>query len=208
MGTFPCQPHPSGIRAILFWIIGVLAALLLLVVGAFVYLSVVLAWSDAATQGLGYYGLGPEEREKLKKRLRTHARLLHPVLLLSARLSEFRFETSSFRFQDVSGPKGTCSEESFAAGHAYTATPEDVFVVTQMKCGTTWMQHLVYQILTRGQGDLVGQGSTLYATSPWLESNKSVSLDAAPLVGAERPSRVVKTHFPALETPSLVRKSP
>ena len=59
------------------------------------------------------------------------------------------------------------------------------------------MQHLVYEILSRGEGDLVETGTALYAVSPWLEAAKSVSVDEAPLIGTERPSRLIKTHFPA-----------
>jgi hypothetical protein len=58
------------------------------------------------------------------------------------------------------------------------------------------MQHLVFQILHRGNGDLVETGRTLYAVSPWLEGRKSVPIDQAPLLGAERPSRIIKTHLP------------
>jgi hypothetical protein len=71
-----------------------------------------------------------------------------------------------------------------------------VFVVTQMKCGTTWMQHVVYEVLHRGNGDLVDSGRTLYGVCPWIEGLKSVPIDQAPLLGAERPSRVIKTHMP------------
>jgi hypothetical protein len=37
----------------------------------------------------------------------------------------------------------------------------------------------------------------MYAIAPWLEGRRSVSLAAAPVIGQERPSRIVKTHFPA-----------
>jgi len=176
------------------WAVGAAVAVL---VAWGVYLSIVLAWGDQRTQGVAYYGLGPEERARFKRRLRLHALLLIPPLRVLARFSGFTFDGASFRFQGISGPKGTCTEESFAAGHAYEPGPEDVFVVTQMKCGTTWMQHVVYQVLARGAGDLVESGRTLYAVSPWLESVKSVAVAEAPTVGTERPGRVIKTHFPA-----------
>ncbi len=89
-----------------------------------------------------------------------------------------------------------CSEESFQQADEYTARPEDIFVVTQMKCGTTWMQHVLYEVLHRGEGDLVSTGRTLYSVSPWLESRKGVPVEDAPSLGSERPSRVIKTHLP------------
>ena len=97
----------------------------------------------------------------------------------------------------MSGPTGSCSVETFKAAAEYAPRPEDVFVVTQMKCGTTWMQHVVYEVLMRGQGNLVETGTAMYALSPWIEGRKSVPLDQAPLVGSERPSRIIKTHMPA-----------
>lgn len=179
----------------LAWIAIVVGALIVLFVLQMVHLSVVLAWSDQTTRGLGYFGLPPEGRERFRKKLRTHARLLFPILRTIGRPSK-SLEQASFRYEDVAGPKGTCDEESFARAHAYEAAPEDVFVVTQMKCGTTWMQHVVYEVLNRGAGDLVESGTALYAVSPWLEALKSVSLEEAPLIGMERPSRVIKTHMP------------
>ncbi|MGH7504731.1 MAG: sulfotransferase domain-containing protein, partial [Longimicrobiales bacterium] len=161
-----------------------------------VYLSVVLSWEDQQTRGLGYYGLPPEGRQRFKRKLRTHARLLYPILRLIGRTSSFTFEKASFRHRDVAGPRGTCSEASFARADAYAARPEDIFVVTQMKCGTTWMQHVVYEVLMRGEGDIVEAGTTLYALSPWLEAQKSVPVEEAPLIGTERPSRIIKTHLP------------
>ena len=100
--------------------------------------------------------------------------LLSPILRLLG-LSKFKFENGSFTHDGVAGPKGTCSAASFARGVGYEPRAEDVFVVTQMKCGTTWMQHLVYEVLCRGQGDLVDTGTALYAVSAWLESSQERS---------------------------------
>jgi hypothetical protein len=180
-------------------------ATLLLVLGAvvlgalawLVYLSVVLAWGDQKTMGLSYYGLPLRQRRRFHRTLRRHARLLLPALRILGRVSGFQVARAGFDFKGVKGPKGSCTLESFERGHACTPRREDVFVVTQMKCGTTWMQHLVYEILLRGRGDLVETGRSLNALSPWLESVKSVSVTETPLIGTERPSRIIKTHFPA-----------
>jgi hypothetical protein len=181
---------------VLLWIGLAIGLIVLFLIAQMVYLSVVLSWEDQQTRGLGYYGLQPGGRAAFKRRLRTHARMLYPVLRLIGRTSSFTFEKASFRHRGVAGPRGTCGEDSFAKADGYEAKPEDVFVVTQMKCGTTWMQHVVYEVLNRGAGDIVESGRTLYAISPWLEARKSVPIEDAPLVGEARPGRIIKTHMP------------
>ncbi len=183
--------------SLLTWVGIVAGALVLFFLFQMIYLAGVLSWEDQQTRGLGYYGRSPAGRDEFKRTLRRHVRLLYPVMRLLGRFSSFTFEKASFQHKGIAGPRGTCSPESFARADDYRAQPDDVFVVTQMKCGTTWMQHVVYQVLTRGTGDLVERGSTLYAESPWLEALKSVPVAEAPLIGRERPSNVIKTHLPA-----------
>jgi aryl sulfotransferase len=182
-------------------VIKLAAALLALVVLQLFYLALVIRWSDRRTEGLAYYGASREERARFRRTLRLHARLLAPVLRIQSRISKLTFPLMSFRAEGLAGPRGTCSPETFAKGRAHVAGAQDIFVATQMKCGTTWMLHLVYQVLRRGGGDLVETGSTLHAVCPWLEGRRTVSLEAAPLVGVERPSRIIKTHFPASHVP-------
>ena len=182
--------------SIVIWLLVVVGSAVVLAIAGIVKLALVLAWEEQKTLGASYYGMALEERRRFQRWLRFHARVLRPVVRLSARYTKVNLPKASFRYQGVAGPKGSCTEESFRAGHAYEPRPEDIFVVTQMKCGTTWMQHLVYQVLTRGRGALAEKGEALYAVSPWLEGVKSVSLADAPLLGEERPSRVIKTHFP------------
>ena len=186
----------SGLTA-LGWLALVMAGAFVMIVLGFIYLALVLAWEEENTRGMAYYGLPLEERRRFHRRLRLHARMLSPVIRVGSRLSKVTLPKASFRYEGIAGPKGSCSAESFARGHAYTPREDDVFVVTQMKCGTTWMQHVVYQVLTRGRGELAERGEALYAVAPWLEGIKTVGLEDAPLVGQERPSRIIKTHFPA-----------
>ena len=176
-------------------------ALVVFLIAQAIHLGIVLSWGDTATLGLGYFGLPPDERRRFKRRIRRQAILLSPILRLIGRFSGFRFARASLRVDGLAGPRGTCTEESFARGMSYEPCPEDVFVVTQMKCGTTWMQHVVYEVLMRGEGQLVDAGTALYAVSPWLEAVKSVSIEDAPSIGSERPSRVIKTHPPASHCP-------
>ncbi len=182
---------------VLWWVLGAFGAVLGLYILQTIHLAIVLRWEDEQTVGLGYYGLPPAERERFKKRLRFHAFLLSPLLWVNGHLARLDFRRARIRYKGVSAPSGSCSEESFARAEAYAPRPEDVFVVTQMKCGTTWMQHVVYQVLQRGRGDLVETGTALYAVAPWIEGRKSVPVEQAPLLGGERPSRLIKTHLPA-----------
>jgi hypothetical protein len=193
------------LMTIVWWTLSLLGALILFLIIQGIYLSIVLRWEDEQTVGLGYYGLAPAERDRYKRTLRRHARLLAPILRISAGAAKLDFRKVVFQYHGVAGPLGSCSPETFARAEAYQPRPEDVFVVTQMKCGTTWMQHLVYEVLHRGEGSLVESGTAMYAISPWLEGRRSVSLEAAPLLGRERPSRIIKTHLPAQLCPSSER---
>jgi hypothetical protein len=88
------------------------------------------------------------------------------------------------------------SPDVFDKASKYAPRPEDVFVVTQMRCGTTWMQQIVFEIASRGQGDLTDAGyGHLYATCPWIDAVNSVSMEDAPLVGEMR-ARIIKSHLP------------
>ena len=165
-----------------------------------VWLAIVVAWGDRRTLGLAYFGLPREGRERFRRRLRSHARILAPVIRLSLRAFPFRFDRASFAYRGIPGPKGTCTLESFDAGASYDPSPDDVFVVTQMRSGTTWMQNIVYEVLTRGGGDLVETGRTLNAISPWLEAVVGVPVGEAPPLGATR-ARLIKTHFPVALCP-------
>ena len=181
------------------WTLGGLFALLaVFLILQFVHLLGVMQWSDRRTRGLDYYGLSHRGRLRFRWWLQFHAALLTPILSLLSRTTRFQIRQGTFRYRGVAGPKaGACSEQTFQRASAYQPTAEDVFVVTQMRCGTTWMQHLVFQTLTRGARNLAQEDLPLNAVSPWLESHSGIPLDIAPQVGDERPSRIIKTHLPA-----------
>ena len=178
----------------------VLAAAAVLFLG-WLTLGVVIAWGQQQTLAGVYFRRTAEKRRRFRATLRRQAALLSPVLWALRPFAKFDFARTSFRVRGVTGPWGNCTPQSFEAALDYQPRPEDIFVATQMKCGTTWMLHLVYQVLTRGRGDLVEAGTALHAVSPWLEGNRTVPLGDAPLVGTERPSRVIKTHLPASHCP-------
>jgi hypothetical protein len=178
-------------------VVEILAVAAALLVVQLVHVVVVIGWSDRRTRGTDYYGLPPRERQRFRRLLRIHALLLSPFLALLAAATRPKFSQRCFVYKGVAGPAGACSTESFRRAEAYRPGPEDVFVVTQLRSGTTWMQHLVFQVLLRGGGDLAGSGVALGAVSPWLESDRTVGVGDAPLLGDERPSRLIKTHLPA-----------
>jgi len=182
----------------ILWLVGIV---LVSYIAYTTYMATVLKWEDEQSVGLGYYGLSRAGRDAFKERLRTHARRLRPILALNAKLTKMDFARARIQYKGVSGPSGSCSAETFASAAAYTPKDDDIFVVTQMKCGTTWMQHVVYEILMRGKGTLVETGTAMYAVSSWIEGRKGVPMDQAPLVGKERPSHIIKTHLPVTLCP-------
>jgi hypothetical protein len=153
-------------------------------------------WETGQTAGMAYYAKSLAERRQIKRRIRLYSRPVRPLIGLIARLNQNRHVMPAFEFEGVSGPMKVSSPDVFARAKAYRPGPQDVFVVTQMRCGTTWMQQIVYEISSRGRGDLGDSGrGHLYAVSPWIDGVNSVSMDDAPLIG-ERPTRLIKSHLP------------
>jgi len=179
-----------------FYALIAFVAIALALVWQVVHLAAVLKWSDQATLGARYYTQTPAWRRQFRRWLGVHAVLLWPILTLLGATTRPRFSQRCIRHAGVSGPAGACTAESFRQAAEYQPRSEDVFVVTQMRSGTTWMQHLVYQVLTRGSGDLIAEGNALNAVSPWIEAVRTIGVDRAPLVGRERPARIIKTHLP------------
>jgi hypothetical protein len=181
--------------------LGVIGGAVLLLLASVAYLAWYLHWESQHTGGMAYYGLPLPARRALKRRIRWYSLPAMPLVRLLALATRTRSTMPAFEYEGVSGPTKVSSPEVFARARSYEPRREDVFVVTQMRCGTTWMQQLVYEIVTRGGGDFSDQAHRhLYATSPWIDAVNSVSLDAAPLVG-ERPTRIIKCHLPTLLCP-------
>jgi hypothetical protein len=160
------------------------------------YLVWFFRWQHRRTEGMAYYGRPLAERRALKRKIRWYSLPAIPVARIIAAATKKHLTMPSFEFEGVIGPKAVSSPEVFARAKTYQPGPEDVFVATQMRCGTTWMQQIVYEVVTRGHGDLSDQGhGHLYAMSPWIDAVNSVSMTDAPLVG-EPPTRIIKTHLP------------
>jgi hypothetical protein len=86
--------------------------------------------------------------------------------------------------------------QGFANGLRYEAQANDVFVVTYPKCGTTWMQHLVYLILNDGKP--LAPDDKMDFVFPHLEEVGNEFCSTAPLF---RGFRLIKTHLPYGMTP-------
>ena len=173
-----------------------MATAALLAVAGLVYLWLYLRWEGRQTSGMAYYGRSLSDRRALKRTIRVLSLPTRPLVHLLARLGRARATMPTFEFEQVSGPPKVSSPAVFARAKAYAPGPDDVFIVTQMRCGTTWMQQVVYEILTRGRGENVNdERRHLYAVSPWIDAINSVDIDAAPRIG-EPPSRIIKCHLP------------
>ncbi|KAL3194026.1 hypothetical protein MRX96_001936 [Rhipicephalus microplus] len=85
--------------------------------------------------------------------------LFHPVVTLSSfatkkQQSSRRLLAMSacgvYREQDGLYISCIFQEPVIKEGLAYKPKPGDVFIVSYPKCGTTWMQHIVYAIYNDG----------------------------------------------------------
>jgi hypothetical protein len=83
--------------------------------------------------------------------------------------------------------------EGFESGQRYRAAPGDIFVATYPKCGTTWMQYIVYLLLHGAEP--LRSGERLDAVFPHLEEV------GADVVRALPEPRLIKTHLSFERTP-------
>ncbi len=176
--------------------LAILLVVALLFVADLLYLVWYLQWESGKTSGMAYYGKPLTERRALKARIRRYSLFAMPIVRLLAAINRKRATMPQFEYQGVCGPPKVSAPEVFARAQQYQPRPEDVFVATQMRCGTTWMQQVVYETVNRGRGDLGDTGhGHLYAVSPWIDAVTAVPLEDAPLVG-DKPTRIIKTHLP------------
>ncbi len=176
-----------------------------LVYGAVILLTAGLAhvvglmvWSELQRRGDRYFARTLAERRRLVKRLQWHAHYVRPIFEAIARIKRLK-HVPVMRYGRVTGPVLMSSRKSYARTVHYRPEAADIFIATQMKCGTTWMQQIVFEILHGGEGDLSDTGYRhMYAVSPWIETSptSSVPMERAPLVGPRR-NRIIKTHMPA-----------
>lgn len=178
--------------------LAIVATAVTLVIANIVYLAWFFGWVERQTAGAAYFRRPVAERRALKRRIRLLSLPTLPLMKLLSGGAKAQKALPGFEFEGVCGPQKVCTPEAFARAKAYVPQPEDVFVATQMRCGTTWMQQVVHQVVTHGRGDFdpAGSRSHIYTISPWIDATHGVSMEEAPLVG-EPPTRIIKTHLPA-----------
>ena len=169
-----------------------------LLLAYFLYVVVMMVYFELITRGDNYFAKPIAQRRQIRALIKSHGRFILPLFMGISKL--YRLKTMPlFHYDGVTGPLMMSSKKSYAFTKHYQPQENDIFVATQMKCGTTWMQQVVFEVLHRGQGDLSDQGyHHMYALSPWIETSptSSVPFERAPLVG-EKNSRIIKTHMPA-----------
>jgi aryl sulfotransferase len=177
-------------------VLGVLLSIVLAVMAAGLYVAVYFRWYFRCTRGTAYFGKPLAERRAIKEAIRRRSRTAVRLMTLLSRITRDGFVLVA-RYHGITAPRFKCSRDTLRKAFRYDFEARDIVVATQMKCGTTWMQQLVYEIISHGNGDLSDAGHVhLYALSPWLESFDSVSIEDAPRIGA-RGARLIKTHLPA-----------
>lgn len=87
------------------------------------------------------------------------------------------------------------SDEARAAHEAFVARPDDVFICTYSKSGTTWMQQIVHQLRSGGSMDF----DDISEVVPWLESAVDVGID--PAADQAWTPRAFKSHLTWSEAP-------
>lgn len=166
-----------------------LAIIAFSILGAYVWMFRTLDWINRRTIRDAFFNLPLAERRALRLQIQKKARWLR---LLITPLTKLGIRIPVVEFEGTKVP-GNCPKDAMAYARDYQPEDADIFVATQMKCGTTWMQQIVYQIITKGEGGFSDDGHRhMNALSPWIESVGSVSLPDAPLVEGRR---IVKTHL-------------
>jgi hypothetical protein len=78
--------------------------------------------------------------------------------------------------------------DGFRSGLRYTPAAGDIFVSTYPKCGTTWVQHIIYLLLH--DGEALPPNKSLTDVFPHLEEAGRAAVEALP------EPRLIKTHLP------------
>ncbi|PKF48992.1 sulfotransferase domain-containing protein [Enterovibrio nigricans] len=162
------------------------------------YVGHFMRWHTENTQGNAYFGKTLQERREIKRKVIKHAPFVSPFLRAVALVAYNSNKIPKTNYKNVTGPMMTSSNESFKAGSEYLPTEDDIIVATQMRCGTTWMQQIVFEILHKGEGNLTDTGyKHINSASAWIECSQhsGVPLADSPKLG-EAQKRVLKTHFP------------
>lgn len=103
--------------------------------------------------------------------------------------SEIRISTGPL-YKDIDGFRLNkyFKTDLFRSALKYQPQPNDIFVVTYPKCGTTWVQHIGYLILNKGLPPPTGLD--FFMCNPFFEM-----FGAEAVEGMRRPG-LIKTHLP------------
>jgi hypothetical protein len=179
-------------------LVSIILVLVLIPVATFLFFVAVMRSARMETAANRYYGQPFSRRQEIKNQMAARGRQLLPLFRLFALLPP---SVPNVRFRGMDTPLTATDKSSMRRAAEYVPDSKDVFVATQMKCGTTWMQQLTYEVLMRGLGDFSDAGhGHLYATSPWIEATFGVPMGDAPRLGPEG-IRLIKTHLPADRCP-------
>ncbi|KAF8768065.1 Sulfotransferase 1C2 like protein [Argiope bruennichi] len=98
-------------------------------------------------------------------------------------------------YQDVDGFRipGMFSVEAYKSALAYKPRPDDLFIITYPKCGTTWVQNIVACIFREGKP--FGSALEFFTETPFLEMTGAEVAEKMKRPGA------IKLHLPFHLTP-------
>lgn len=185
--------------SVIFCILIILSILELLLFNSY------LKWEQNIRRNNNYFGKSLKQRQMIRQAMSWAKIFFAPAIALESAVRKKRFTTStqwipSFNHNGIYFPKLICSPDSVNKAFNYRPQPCDIFIVTQMKSGTTWLQHIVFQILTQGQGEITNKTyGHLQNISPWLEADLGTKVNEAPLLNGW--GRIIKTHLPAQACP-------
>ena len=160
------------------------------------YLVLFIVWGIHNTKGVAYFGKPISKRRKLRRKVNRYRKGLIPLFnFIGPKIADMNL--TGFIYEHVFMPWSFCSKKSVSNALQYHPQSEDIFIATQIRSGTTWMQQLVYELLSKGKGDLSDQGHIhIQSVCPWIESIFGITIEKAPLIGREK-RRIVKTHLPS-----------
>lgn len=79
----------------------------------------------------------------------------------------------------------------------FVPRPDDIFIVTYSRSGTTWMQMILYQLATDGKMDF----EHISQVSPWFEEWSPLRLNFVSDLESFKSPRLIKTHLPYQRLP-------